>query len=125
MIPLSYARIERSFMTKSPLSSSHVSESSDLSRRSLRTSSYGGPAWEKKIKNLAKIRSRNGICVLVTGAAGFVGTHVSAALKRRGNGVLGLDNFNDYYDLSLKRARQELLERSGVHIVESDLEETF
>ena len=59
--------------------------------------------------------------VLVTGAAGFVGTHVSSALKRRGDGVIGLDNFNDYYDPSLKRARQALLERSGVFIVEGDI----
>ncbi|GAB4844355.1 UDP-glucuronate 4-epimerase 2 [Ancistrocladus abbreviatus] len=65
--------------------------------------------------------ARNGISVLVTGAAGFVGTHVSAALKRRGDGVLGLDNFNDYYDPSLKRARQALLERSGAFIVEGDI----
>uniref|UniRef100_A0A0V0IGU0 UDP-glucuronate 4-epimerase n=1 Tax=Solanum chacoense TaxID=4108 RepID=A0A0V0IGU0_SOLCH len=107
------------FFYRSPASSSSVS--SDLSRRSLRTSSYGGPAWEKRIKASAKVRSRNGISVLVTGAAGFVGTHVSVALKRRGDGVLGLDNFNDYYDPSLKRARQELLERSGVYIVEADI----
>ncbi|KAM3287511.1 UDP-glucuronate 4-epimerase 3 [Capsicum chacoense] len=94
---------------------------SDLSRRSLRTSSYDGPAWEKRIKSSAKVRSRNGISVLVTGAAGFVGTHVSAALKRRGDGVVGLDNFNDYYDPSLKRARQSLLEHAGVYIVEGDI----
>ncbi|KZV47346.1 UDP-glucuronate 4-epimerase 3-like [Dorcoceras hygrometricum] len=55
------------------------------------------------------------------GAAGFVGTHVSSALKRRGDGVLGLDNFNDYYDTSLKRARQALLDRTGVYIVEGDI----
>uniref|UniRef100_A0A7N0SZI0 UDP-glucuronate 4-epimerase n=1 Tax=Kalanchoe fedtschenkoi TaxID=63787 RepID=A0A7N0SZI0_KALFE len=94
---------------------------SDPSRRSLRTSNWGGPAWEKRVRSSAKPRSRNGFSVLVTGAAGFVGTHVSAALKRRGDGVLGLDNFNDYYDPSLKRARQALLERSGIFIVEGDL----
>ncbi|CAN0921448.1 UDP-glucuronate 4-epimerase 3 [Linum grandiflorum] len=94
---------------------------SDPSRRSLRTSSWGGPAWEKKVRTSARIRSRTGFSVLVTGAAGFVGTHVSASLKRRGDGVLGLDNFNDYYDPSLKRARQALLERSGVFIVEGDI----
>ncbi|CAA7050701.1 unnamed protein product [Microthlaspi erraticum] len=95
---------------------------SDPSRRSLRTYSYGGPAWEKRLRASAKIRSsNNGITVLVTGAAGFVGTHVSSALKRRGDGVIGLDNFNDYYDPSLKRARQALLERSGIFIVEGDI----
>ncbi|KAF3614255.1 UDP-glucuronate 4-epimerase 5 [Capsicum annuum] len=104
---------------RSPSSSSPAG--SDLSRRSLRTSSYDGPAWEKRIKSSAKVRSRNGISVLVTGAAGFVGTHVSAALKRRGDGVVGLDNFNDYYDPSLKRARQSLLEHAGVYIVEGDI----
>lgn len=59
--------------------------------------------------------------VLVTGAAGFVGSHVSLALKRRGDGVLGLDNFNDYYDQSLKRSRQGLLEKQGVFVVEGDI----
>ncbi|KAM0072458.1 putative UDP-glucuronate 4-epimerase [Helianthus debilis subsp. tardiflorus] len=102
-------------------SSSSSSTSSDLTRRSLKTSSWGGPVWEKRVKSSARIRSRNGFSVLVTGAAGFVGTHVSVALKRRGDGVLGLDNFNDYYDPSLKRSRQALLERSGIFIVEGDI----
>lgn len=98
------------------------SSQSDPSRRSLRTFTYGGLAWEKRIRASARTRtSSNGMTVLVTGAAGFVGTHVSSALKRRGDGVIGLDNFNDYYDPSLKRARQALLERSGVFIVEGDI----
>ena len=42
---------------------------------------------------------------LVTGAAGFIGFHVSRALLERGDRVLGLDNLNDYYDVSLKKAR--------------------
>ncbi|KAL8142214.1 hypothetical protein V2J09_015246 [Rumex salicifolius] len=104
-----------------PSSSSSTSKSSDTSRRSLRTFSWGGPEWEKRVRTSAHVRAQNGMCVLVTGGAGFVGTHVSAALKRRGDGVLGLDNFNDYYDPSLKRARQALLERSGVFIVEGDI----
>ncbi|KAF3505698.1 hypothetical protein F2Q69_00002284 [Brassica cretica] len=99
-----------------------TSSQSDPSRRSLRTFTYGGLAWEKRIRASARTRtSSNGMTVLVTGAAGFVGTHVSSALKRRGDGVIGLDNFNDYYDPSLKRARQALLERSGVFIVEGDI----
>ncbi|PQQ05557.1 UDP-glucuronate 4-epimerase 6 [Prunus yedoensis var. nudiflora] len=51
----------------------------------------------------------------------FVGTHCSLALKKRGDGVLGLDNFNSYYDPSLKRARQALLKRHEVFVVEGDL----
>ncbi|XP_051144926.1 UDP-glucuronate 4-epimerase 3-like [Andrographis paniculata] len=94
---------------------------SDLSRRSLRTSSYGGPNFENRVRDSAKIRSSNGISVLVTGAAGFVGCHVSLALKGRGDGVVGLDNFNDYYDQSLKRARQALLDQGGVHVVDGDI----
>jgi UDP-glucuronate 4-epimerase len=47
--------------------------------------------------------------ILVTGAAGFIGYHVSRRLLERGDEVLGLDNLNDYYDPSLKEARLELL----------------
>ncbi len=43
--------------------------------------------------------------VLVTGAAGFIGYHVSAALLAQGAQVIGLDNFNPYYDVRLKEAR--------------------
>lgn len=43
--------------------------------------------------------------VLVTGAAGFVGYHVAAALLARGERVIGIDNLNDYYEVSLKEAR--------------------
>ena len=43
--------------------------------------------------------------VLVTGAAGFIGSHVSLYLLGRGDEVVGLDNLNDYYDVSLKEAR--------------------
>jgi UDP-glucuronate 4-epimerase len=47
--------------------------------------------------------------VLVTGAAGFIGFHVTERLLRRGDDVIGVDNLNDYYDVSLKRARLERL----------------
>jgi UDP-glucuronate 4-epimerase len=47
--------------------------------------------------------------VLVTGAAGFIGYHVSLALLGRGQAVLGIDNLNSYYDPALKRARLERL----------------
>ncbi len=43
--------------------------------------------------------------VLVTGVAGFIGSSVARALLARGDVVVGIDNINDYYDPSLKRAR--------------------
>jgi UDP-glucuronate 4-epimerase len=43
--------------------------------------------------------------ILVTGAAGFIGAYVCRALQARGEAVIGLDSFNDYYDPQLKRDR--------------------
>lgn len=47
--------------------------------------------------------------ILVTGAAGFIGFHVSKLLLERGDEVVGIDNLNDYYDPSLKAARLDKL----------------
>ncbi len=49
--------------------------------------------------------------VLVTGAAGFIGFHVAEALLARGEAVLGVDNFNPYYEVALKEARLACLAR--------------
>ncbi|MGO1120133.1 NAD-dependent epimerase/dehydratase family protein [Rhodovibrionaceae bacterium A322] len=60
--------------------------------------------------------------VLVTGAAGFIGSHVSHALLDQGAQVLGLDSLNDYYDPALKTARLERLEaRQGFEFAKVDL----
>ncbi|TRY29560.1 NAD-dependent epimerase [Aliiglaciecola sp. M165] len=48
--------------------------------------------------------------VLVTGAAGFIGSHVSLYLLERGDEVVGLDNLNDYYDVNLKLDRLKRVE---------------
>ncbi|MDA8388213.1 MAG: NAD-dependent epimerase [Nitrospiraceae bacterium] len=48
--------------------------------------------------------------ILVTGAAGFIGFHLSRLLLARGDSVAGLDNLNDYYDVNLKRERLNMLE---------------
>jgi UDP-glucuronate 4-epimerase len=49
--------------------------------------------------------------VLVTGAAGFIGFHTAKALLERGDDVVGLDNLNAYYDVTLKHARLEVLQK--------------
>ena len=48
--------------------------------------------------------------VLITGGAGFIGFHVARALLERGDQVVCVDNFNDYYDVSIKRDRNKVLE---------------
>lgn len=50
--------------------------------------------------------------ILVTGAAGFVGYHLTRRLLAAGHRVVGLDNLNDYYDVGLKQSRLELLQAS-------------
>jgi UDP-glucuronate 4-epimerase len=59
--------------------------------------------------------------VLVTGAAGFIGFHLCAHLKRLGKEVVGLDNFNDYYDPALKEQRATRLAEQGIDVVRADL----
>ena len=60
--------------------------------------------------------------VLVTGAAGFIGYHVARRLLERGDAVVGLDNLNPYYEVSLKEARVGLLrERPRFEFVRADL----
>lgn len=64
------------------------------------------------------------MAVLVTGAAGFIGFHVTAALARSGERVLGLDNLSPYYDVRLKEARlAELRKLPGFAFERLDLAE--
>jgi UDP-glucuronate 4-epimerase len=60
--------------------------------------------------------------ILVTGAAGFIGSHVAEALLERGDEVVGLDELNDYYPVASKRDNLALLARhSGFTFVEGDI----
>jgi UDP-glucuronate 4-epimerase len=67
--------------------------------------------------------------VLVTGAAGFIGYHLSRRLLEQGTDVVGFDNINPYYDPTLKRARIAQLESVGdntgafFHLIEADLDD--
>lgn len=66
--------------------------------------------------------------VLVTGAAGFIGFHLSTRLLQRGTAVVGFDNLNPYYDPALKRARLQRLQQTAAAsgtpftLIEADLE---
>jgi UDP-glucuronate 4-epimerase len=59
--------------------------------------------------------------IFITGIAGFIGFHVAAALRKRGDTVVGCDNFNSYYDPKLKRDRAAILEKQSVKIIEMDI----
>jgi len=62
--------------------------------------------------------------ILVTGAAGFIGSHVAHKLLARGDEVVGLDNLNEYYDVTLKHARlARLTSQAKFRFVKLDLED--
>jgi nucleoside-diphosphate-sugar epimerase len=59
--------------------------------------------------------------ILVTGAAGFIGSHTSERLSELGHEVIGIDNFSPYYDLSLKEINFKEIESKGVRVKRLDL----
>ena len=60
--------------------------------------------------------------VLITGAAGFIGFHLSKKLTENGSDVTGVDSLNDYYDVKLKQSRLKVLQAtSGFQFVQTDL----
>jgi UDP-glucuronate 4-epimerase len=61
--------------------------------------------------------------VLVTGAAGFIGSHTAERLKALGHEVIGVDNFSPYYSLELKQLNADALKAKGISIVDHDLRE--
>ena len=63
--------------------------------------------------------------ILVTGTAGFIGSTLAMKLLARGDEIIGLDNLNDYYDVSLKEARLERVKAyDGFTEIRADLEDT-
>lgn len=65
---------------------------------------------------------KTGQKILVTGAAGFIGSHLCICLLERGDEVVGLDNLNDYYDVSLKEARlARFSDHKNFRLVKMDL----
>ncbi len=59
--------------------------------------------------------------ILITGAAGFIGSHTAERLASLGHLVIGIDNFSDYYDPNLKRQNAKDLESNGVQVLEMEL----
>ena len=59
--------------------------------------------------------------ILVTGAAGFIGSHTAERLQSLGHNVYGIDNFSDYYDVELKKLNAKAIEDKGVKVLTLDL----
>lgn len=63
------------------------------------------------------------MCILITGCAGFIGSHVARRLLEEGRFIVGLDNMNNYYDVTLKMSRLKLLEHSSFVFRQGNLED--
>jgi nucleoside-diphosphate-sugar epimerase len=61
--------------------------------------------------------------ILVTGAAGFIGSHASERLANMGHEVVAIDNFSNYYEVSLKQLNSEALLKKGIKVRKIDLRE--
>ncbi|EDP96292.1 NAD-dependent epimerase/dehydratase family protein [Kordia algicida OT-1] len=61
--------------------------------------------------------------ILITGIAGFIGSHVAEYLQKQGHEVVGIDNFSDYYPVQLKKKNAATLRAKGIEILQADLRE--
>jgi UDP-glucuronate 4-epimerase len=59
--------------------------------------------------------------ILVTGGAGFIGSHLCLTLKAKGHDVYALDSFSDYYEVKLKELNADVLKNQGIPILKIDL----
>lgn len=72
---------------------------------------------EWRIIMLTKTINLKNATILVTGATGFIGANLSRCLLDKGCEVIGIDNINDYYDVNLKHARLDTLQKySNFHL---------
>ena len=58
--------------------------------------------------------------IFITGISGFIGYHTAMALSKE-HSVFGIDDFNDSYDVDLKRERQKLLQDQGIEVIEKTI----
>lgn len=59
--------------------------------------------------------------IFITGISGFIGFHLAKYLKRKGYAVTGCDNFNNYYDIKLKKERTKILKKQKIKIFNLDI----
>ncbi|KAL2612413.1 hypothetical protein R1flu_024105 [Riccia fluitans] len=86
------------------------------------TKPWHNGTWVTRVIQSGCPTRAGGYSVLVTGAAGFIGSFVSQAMVAKGWGVVGLDNFNDNYDPLLKFQREKLMQKNGrIFVVHGDI----
>lgn len=59
--------------------------------------------------------------ILITGIAGFIGSHTAERIHARGHTIVGIDNFAPYYDVAIKKTTAEELQAKGIKIIKADL----
>ena len=62
--------------------------------------------------------------ILITGAAGFIGSHTAERFKSLGYTVIGIDNFSSHYDIGFKRLNERTLNLKGISIINKDLNDS-
>jgi len=102
-----------------------ASEPLPCSRLVSEMASEEAPSKRRKLELTAaeSSKSTTGRVVLVTGSAGFIGYHCALALKKQGDGVIGIDNYCPYYPVGIKHDRAHALTENGIYTFQADLNE--